>query len=252
MEKKVRAGIYAGSFYPADKNKLSKMVNSFIKNTNSKNFDGKLCALIVPHAGYIYSGSTAGFAYKLLQDAKPNRIVLIGPSHQDYFKGAFGFEGTWETPLGKVKLEKPFLSILENDSEHSLEVQLPFLQTALKKFSFLPIIYGETNPNYLSNILSEADSSENVFIASSDLSHYFDYNKAKKLDEKTINAILNLDLTAFVKCGDACGKTGIGALIILAIQRGWKTKLLDYKNSGDTAGDKSRVVGYTAIAFFKA
>ena len=228
MTQKVRKSLYAGSFYPSDKKELSKIVSAFLTKANSKKINKKLRALIVPHAGYIYSGSTAGFAYQVLKEASPKRVVLLGPSHHDYLVGAFGFGGEWETPLGKVKLEEPFLQILESDKEHSLEVQLPFLQRALKKFNFLPIIYGDIGAKALSIILEDASTKETIFISSSDLSHFAKYDKAVKIDETTIKAILNLDFAGIDAFGDACGKIGIAALIILAIKYNWKAVLLDY------------------------
>ena len=250
----VRAPVFAGSFYPADKKVLSEVINDFLLQAGGiKNVykNAHVRALIVPHAGYVYSGATAAFSYNLLRNAKPKKIVLFGPSHYAYFRGALGFSWEWQTPLGKQRVLSKGLNVLTSDKEHSLEVQLPFLQTVLSKFDFVPIIFGEISSQKLAQRIEEFLSSDTVLIASSDLSHYFSYDKATRVDKATINSVLLLDLNEFESIGDACGKTGIGALIILARKNNWKCVLLDYKNSGDTAGDKSRVVGYCAIAFFE-
>jgi AmmeMemoRadiSam system protein B len=254
MEKqveKVRKPKYAGSFYPSDQKELSKMVEKFVSEGKAS-FPGNavLKALVAPHAGYIYSGPVAGAAYGVLKDSPPKKIVLFGPSHQQYFSGAYGFQKPWVTPLGEVKIAEHGLQLIEEDNEHSLEVQLPFLQTVLKKFEFLPVLYGEIDALDLASLIDSYLDKNTVLVASSDLSHYLPYEKAKKIDFDTINSIYELDLRKFLQVGNACGKTGIGALIVLAQKYNWAPLLLQYKNSGDTAGDKKSVVGYAAIAFF--
>jgi len=247
-----RPPVYAGSFYPADKEVLTGMIEQFLDEAKVKVQKSKrLRALIVPHAGYVYSGSTAAFAYKMLGQAKPKKIILFGPSHYTYLENAFSFSGEWETPIRNTKLSPADLPIIKNDKEHSLEVQLPFLQTVLKEFEFTPIIYGEMDASELADILNTESNSESILIASSDLSHYSTYALAKKIDSNTINSILTLDFDSFTCDGDACGKIGIHALMLLAKKYNWKPILLDYKNSGDTAGDKNQVVGYCTIAFME-
>jgi hypothetical protein len=247
-KQKLRNALYSGSFYPSEKKVLSKTIDDFIKTPNKK-LNGTLKALIVPHAGYIYSGKVAGFGFNLIKKAKPKNIILFGPSHKDFIIGVKGFNGKWVTPLGKVIVSNPGLAIIENDSEHSLEVQVPFLQRCLKKFVFTPIIYGEINPKNLENIIEKYNKKDSVLIASSDFSHYLPYNFAKKVDSESIDSVLKLDFNRFVKEGDACGKPGIAALIVLAKKYGWKPLLLEYKNSGDVSGNKNNVVGYASIAF---
>jgi len=249
-KKDSRAPVHAGAFYPADKTKLSSMINHFLSQTKSKKLEGKLAALIVPHAGYIYSGITAAFAYNSLRKASPKKIILLGPSHYHYLKGAFSFSLPWQTPLGVLKVNQADFPVMKKDIEHSLEVEAPFLQTVLADFEFTPIMYGEISPDALAGSLLPLKK-ETVIIASSDLSHFFKYTEAKQIDAVTINAILDLDFEEFMRVGDACGKTGIGALLLLAKKNNWKPVLLDYRNSGDTAGNMEEVVGYASIAFIK-
>ena len=214
---------------------------------------GELKGLIVPHAGYAYSGIVAGIGYKLLKENKKENIILFGPSHHNYLEGAFGFNKNWITPLGETKIVSAELPIILNDKEHSLEVQLPFLQSIISnsKLTITPIIYGDISSEELADIINTEKNEKSILIASSDLSHYLSYDIAKKVDAHTIQLIVNLDFEKFSSEGDACGKIGIGALMILAKKNKWKTILLDYKNSGDTKGDKENVVGYTCIAFIE-
>ncbi|MFA6065499.1 MAG: AmmeMemoRadiSam system protein B [archaeon] len=252
VKENIRHPVHAGSFYPADKEVLTGLVEEFLDEAKIKLPKGKkIKALIVPHAGYSYSGGVAAFAYKLLAITKPKRIILFGPSHRTYLENAFSFQGAWESPIEVTKVFPADLPIVENDAEHSLEVQLPFLQITLKEFEFTPIIYGDIEARELADIINTASTDESVLIASSDLSHYLTYAMAKKTDLNTINSILELDLDSFISDGDACGKIGINALILLAKKFNWKPILLDYKNSGDTAGDKKQVVGYASIAFLE-
>ncbi len=251
MEKKeIRIPIHAGSFYPASKSELAFMINKFLSEAKVKKLKGKLTALIVPHAGYIYSGPTAAFAYNVLRKASSKKIILLGPSHYHYIKGAYSFSLPWQTPLGLLKVNQADFLVVKKDVEHSLEVQAPFLQTVLANFEFTPIMYGEISPDALAGALLPLEK-DTVIIASSDLSHFFKYTETKQIDAVTINAILDLDFDEFMRIGDACGKIGIAALILLAKKNKWKVVLLDYRNSGDTAGSKDEVVGYVSIAFVK-
>jgi MEMO1 family protein len=244
----IRNALYAGSFYPHNKTDLKKMILSFLKKTSlPKNIDyAKIKAVIVPHAGYIFSGEVAAYTYKALKLTVPKKIILVGPSHHEFFEGAYTFEGKWKTPLGEIKINSAKLPKVKEDVEHSLEVQVPFLQTILKKFILTPIIYGKLEMN---NLAKKLEKEKGVIIISSDLSHYLSYELAKKEDTETINSIIKLDEEMLDKSGDACGKIGIGALIILAKKNKWVPTILCYKNSGDTYGDKERVVGYVSIIF---
>jgi len=257
--------LYAGSFYPAEKEPLDRAIRKMLEENpveaTLKKFkisSSKIRALIVPHAGYVYSGPVAAAAYNALSRTSPKRIVLLGPSHQDYIDGAYSFAGEWITPLGAISARShallPRLRAIDDDQEHSLEVQVPFIQVALeqaKGFEFAPVIYGEIDAEDLFESIGGLVSKQSIFIASSDLSHYLPYAEAKTVDTETIRAILSLDYDEFMRIGDACGKTGIAALMLIAEKNRWKPFLLDYRNSGDTAGsaDKNRVVGYASIVF---
>jgi hypothetical protein len=252
---KVRPAVFANSFYPADAEELRHQVNYYLKQAKKANLPGKLKALIVPHAGYIYSGSIAAVGYKLLQHHIKGKttILLIGPAH------AFPIAGpktanfsSWETPLGQTPA-KALISIESNNAahlqEHSLEVQLPFLQTICPQLTILPVVINQGQEKKLAQIISNLINQISFVIVSSDLSHYHSYNKAQQLDALANQAIPNLDITTVKNRVEACGKAGILTLMHLAQLQNWQGKLLDYRNSGDTVGDKSQVVGYGCYAF---
>jgi AmmeMemoRadiSam system protein B len=249
MEMK-REAVVAGMFYPEDKKKLKSQIEDFIKNAKAVEINGKLKGLIVPHAGYIYSGIVAAAGYRLLKDQK--RIILVGPSHRVMFEGfASSDYNYWETPLGDVKTIKNHGIVTINeahDYEHSLEVQLPFLQVMLKDFKILPISVGKADYKKLADKLSEIIE-DGIVIVSSDLSHYYPYKTAMKVDSEANKAIPALDVEE-AKDIEACGKIGILALMEMAKKHKWKGKLVDYRNSGDTAGSREQVVGYGCYAFY--
>lgn len=244
-----REPMFAGSFYPAEKKVLEKTVKDFLKKNVCEKIVGRVRAIIVPHAGYAYSGLVAAKAYSLLEQKKVSqkfeKIVLLGPSHQEYFVGAKTFDNDWEIPLGIVRVIPASLNLMVNDFEHSLEVQLPFLQVVLKKFFLTPIIYSDIVPNDLLKVIPEND----LIVVSSDLSHFLDYSSAKKKDLLTIQKVLDLDYNGLSELGDACGLTGLLTIVLLAKKKNWKPVLLDYKNSGDVINDKKGVVGYASIVF---
>ncbi len=257
----VRKPAVAGSFYPGGKETLKKAVRAYIGNAKEVKVPGTLQGLVVPHAGYIYSGPIAGHGYKLLatHSAKISKAILVGPSHYAQFYGACesGFS-EWETPLGKIKTPplKPASPLVQtipqaHAPEHCLEVQLPFIQAVLKKPEVTPILTGEVSPKELAEALLPSIKTSTVVIASSDLSHYLPYEEAKKADAVANEAVPKLQISRFEEEGDACGKTAILTLMHMAKKKGWKGKFLDYRNSGDTAGDKGKVVGYGCYAFYK-
>jgi AmmeMemoRadiSam system protein B len=220
-------------------------------------------ALIVPHAGYMYSGPVAARAYATLEPGADvvERIVLIGPSHRVRFDGiAVSNSSAFETPLGRTPIDEPlrrqvlafpFAHALEDAHrwEHSIEVQLPFLQVVLDSFSLLPLAVGRATPAEVRSALDACwGGDETVIIISSDLSHYHAYETAKRMDAATAEAIASL-APERIHDDDACGRIGIQALLEAARQRSLVPRTLDLRSSGDTAGGRDEVVGYGAWAF---
>jgi AmmeMemoRadiSam system protein B len=209
---------------------------------------------VVPHAGYVYSGAIAAVAYTLLEDAELSKVVLIGPSHFEPFQGLAGLDASfWITPLGSVALapvpHSPRVSSVPEAyrREHSLEVQLPFLQTVLDSFFLLPLLTGYVAATEVAEVLDDLLSAEALLVVSTDLSHYEDYENARELDRATAAAALALDAEA-LRSHQACGVTGLRGAVLLAADRDWGLKLLDLRSSGDTAGSRRQVVGYGAFA----
>ena len=159
----MREAVYAGAFYPFDKKELEDMIQEMLSKVKAKTGLGNVVAAIVPHAGYVYSGEVAASAYVEIGNANPKKVVLLGPSHQEYLEGAYAFSDDWVTPLGEVKVSSANLPIVEHDAEHSLEVQVPFLQSVLKKFELVPIIYGEINGKKLLEIVEKEDGFTSQF-----------------------------------------------------------------------------------------
>lgn len=265
-----RAPAVSGLFYNDSPISLRRQVLEFLAAASSAEDrsatkNSELKAVVVPHAGYIYSGPVAAFAYKEIQKeaAHFKKIVLIGPSHHVPFQGvAVPKMNTFATPLGSVSVDLSlkqialnFSFVIENDEphrkEHSLEVQLPFLQVALKKFSILPIVIGQASATDLTQLLYKLCTEKDVLIViSSDLSHYLPYNIAQKRDLNTIDHILHFEPEK-IEYDDACGRQGIQAFLHYAQSKKLIPILFNYKNSGDTAGDKSQVVGYCSIGFYE-
>lgn len=247
----MRKPAVAGMFYPGKREALEKMVDGFLEKATPE-VDGALQAIIVPHAGYIYSGEVAAWAYKLVEGFR--KIILIGPSHHVYMDDVVCDDNdSWETPLGAVKIaQNPFdKSSTAHKHEHCLEVQIPFLQKVLGNFEIVPLVAGDINPREYSKSIINLLDEKTLLVISSDLSHYFDYNTAVKTDEKTTDCIESLDYSGMEKYGDACGKIPILLVMDIAKKSGWKCRMLCKKNSGDTAGPKDNVVGYASFAFTK-
>lgn len=262
----------AGDFYPADRGELVSQVNSFLTNVPAQEISGDIIALIVPHAGYPFSGQVAAYAYKQLEGRSYDRVILIGTSHKMTFDDIAvpGYD-QFETPLGSVQVDKDFIDQLIKRgnnvkinnapfdmADNSLEVQLPFLQAVQKKARIVPIFFGNisiANCRSLAYALDLLVDDRTLIIASSDLSHYFPYDTANKMDSSGIGKIVSGDLAGLIKAlskgeTEACGVPAVITAALLAPALGAnKTVLLKYANSGDVTGDKSRVVGYAAIAF---
>ena len=250
---KIRNAAVAGTFYPADKEELEVMLNKFLKNSPNTALKKEPKAIIVPHAGYIYSAQVAAYAYSLLKKSKKQKIILLGPSHSVYFNDvAADVNDYWETPLGKVKImQNNFLKLKQAHlQEHCLEVQIPFLQTIFKKFEILPLVAGQINPKEISEKIINILDNNTILIISSDLSHFKEYDAAVSIDKNTIKAVQDLDYNKLEEQGDACGKIPILTVIDIAKKLKWNCKLLNYKNSGDITVDKSGVVGYASFVFY--
>ncbi len=256
----IRQEAVAGTFYPANKEKLKSLVLGFI-NSAKISLDFKPKALIVPHAGYVYSGPIAGFGYKAIKNFKYQKIILLGPSHHFGFASLALSQSQWQTPFGKIETFEPkifsdcqdlfFIDESVHQPEHCLEVQLPFLQTIYKNFKILPILTGSfLNHKQAANCLNKMLHSNTLLIVSSDLSHYLSYYQAQNIDKETVKYILNKDSQNFEKYGQACGKEAILILLEIAKINKWQAQLLALANSGDTSGIKDKVVGYSSIIFY--
>ncbi len=278
----VREPAVAGLFYPKDPAALAKMVDAFLADAQPPLLPGELKALICPHAGYPYSGPVAACAYKLLAGRHYDTVIVMGPSHYAELGAASVTAATvYRTPLGDVPVppkarqlaalppfalepacyvhrpdwwqqaSHPAPAVDKADTwEHSVEVQVPFLQRTLKKFQLVPVVFGQVNPRRAADALQRVLDDHTLIVASSDLSHYDTYEHAETRDHRCIDAICNLEESR-IAGDDACGAMPIRTLLVIARQRGWQPHLLDYRNSGDTTGDKSHgVVGYAAIAFY--
>jgi MEMO1 family protein len=258
-----RPAAVAGSFYPADPAGLSRQLHAMLADAARHPCPGvHPKALICPHAGYVYSGPTAARGYALLagQAAAIRRVVLFGPTHRIPVRGlAVPTVDDFETPLGKVPIDRDARElalgipgvVLDDAShamEHSLEVQLPFLQTVLPDFSLLPAAVGDASPMLVGQLIERLfGGPETLFVISSDLSHFHPYAEAQRIDRESVEAILELDPS--LDHQEACGATPVNGLLIAARRHGLAPRLIDLCNSGDTAGDKRRVVGYAALAF---
>jgi hypothetical protein len=251
----IREPAVAGAFYPEEAGELEGMIRKFLSDAKEVKVTGRLRGLVVPHAGYIYSGPIAAYGYKLLAKQGFERAIIIGPSHYASFGACEAGAEFWKTPLGMVRARSFGGSRLisvhpeTHAQEHCIEVQLPFLQEINKKFEILPLLCGIVDPAELADEVAGWIDDGTVVIASSDLSHYNEYGLAKKIDSIANEAVPALDISRFEREGDACGKAAILTLMHIAKKMGWKGKLLDYRNSGDTAGPKSEVVGYGCYAF---
>jgi len=267
----------SGMFYPKDKRALKKMVDGFIDNTPSEKIDGKIKAIISPHAGYRYSGKIAGSAFRIIKDMPFNTVVIIAPSHHYGFKGLSVLDrDSYLTPLGEVAIDKQMTKeLLEFDKrisyrpeaflkEHAAEVEIPFIQRALKDAKIVIILTGY--PSYdtctlLRDSLTRALKSREdvVMVVSSDMSHYYPQEKANSIDLETLKAIEKLDpetlflkFTSMSNKDKPCGATGIVGAMMAAKDLGAdRIKILSYATSGDAAGDKSAVVGYAASVMYK-
>jgi len=256
----IRSPAVAGLFYPVDAQQLAQEVRRLLGTSTSHGIKPK--ALIVPHAGYVYSGAVAATAYAALSSMAGviRRVVLLGPAHRVAVQGlALPGVDMFETPLGRISLDYPLAAAIADLPqvivspeahawEHSLEVQLPFLQSVLGEFTLLPLVVGMTSPESVTQVLEAVwGGEETLIVVSSDLSHYLSYSTAQRIDHETVQDILQLRQP--LGQHQACGNVPVNGLMIAARKHHLMPHLLDLRNSGDTAGPRDRVVGYTAIAF---
>jgi AmmeMemoRadiSam system protein B/AmmeMemoRadiSam system protein A len=269
----VRESVIAGSWYPGDPARLTKDIKGYLARVPEHKIGGELIALIAPHAGYMYSGQVAAHAYKLLEGKQYDIVVIIAPSHRAYFHGASVYpEGGYGTPLGIVPIAEEITEALMKKSalidfitqahsqEHSLEIQLPFLQVVLKDFRLVPIVMGQQDLpmcKELSAAITDIIKGKNaLLIASTDLSHFHTYDKAVALDQQFVQQVNAFDPEGLDKAlrGGACEACGGGPVVavMLAAQAlgADKSEVLNYANSGDVTGDRSRVVGYMSAALY--
>lgn len=285
-KERVRKPAVAGYFYPKDKEELTKTVVDFISNVKHKQIDGKILGLMSPHAGYVFSGQVAAYSYRHIKDTQYDTVIILGPSHRVYLKGAS--VGNWDayaTPLGKVTINKEMvndlLSIGEpfhfveqaHINEHSVETQIPFLQKVLKKFDIVPIVMGPSsliNCKKISEALVKIAKKRNVlFVASSDMSHFPDYSNANNVDRETLSMIKKCDPKLIFTSEKEvlkkeipnlsttlCGLSSVITVMMTVKQLGGNAvEILHYANSGDVAihgrRETRRVVGYGAVAFYE-
>ncbi|MDH4150795.1 MAG: AmmeMemoRadiSam system protein B [Betaproteobacteria bacterium] len=259
----IRPPAVAGLFYPAAAAELEQTVGALLAAAPAGGAPRAAPkAMIVPHAGYIYSGPTAARAYALLQPLRSriHRVVLLGPTHRVAVRGlALPDVDSFRTPLGDIPLDRPAMAALRDlpqvvisdaahAREHSLEVHLPFLQTVLGDFTLIPLAVGDASAAEVAQVLRRLwGGDETLVIISSDLSHFHRYADAQALDRSTAAAIL--ELRTDLDHAQACGATPVCGLTLLARELGLESELIDLCNSGDTCGDKDRVVGYASFAF---
>ncbi len=254
----VRPPAVAGQFYPQDADELRSLIRGLLAECTPAICQPK--ALIVPHAGYIYSGLTAAYAYATLDASRIRRVVLLGPAHRLAFSGlSLPDADVFATPLGQIPLERqtmdkllelPDISVNKaaHALEHSLEVQLPFLQEVLDYFTLIPLCVGSADiVSVAATIESLWGNTDTLILISSDLSHFHPYAEARDIDQHSIAHILSMH--ASLNHEQACGATPVNGMLLAAAEHSLVPHLLDYRNSGDTAGDKQSVVGYTAIGF---
>jgi len=271
----MRRPVVAGMFYPGTRHQLSETINHYFHESSKVAPEyKKLYGLISPHAGYVYSGIVAAAGFKLLKGQALPNVVVIAPCHSEYFKGFSIFGGSaYETPLGSIEINRDICDRLCSDevayysdsghrNEHALEVQLPFLQVALDgPFQLVPVVMGDNSVEsirkFADALARVAEKHEFLVVASSDLSHYHSYDLAARLDRHFIALVESYDLEALEKgykdrSLEACGLGPVLALMHYAKSRGKPhCTELDYRNSGDTSGMKSQVVGYLSAAVYE-
>ena len=268
----LKKSIIAGSWYPGNPSILKRDIENYFNSVSSPKLKGEVVGLISPHAGYMYSGQIAAYAYNLIRGKKYDVVIVAGPSHRVAFHGVSVFsKGGYETPLGIVPVDEGLAEEIKKVSpivadfqgahlqEHSVEIQLPFLQVALGDFLFLPLVMGDQDANTcqeLAHSIYEVSRDKKILIVgSSDLSHFYSYNVAKKMDAITLDYLKNGDVNGLLKSlengeVEACGGGPMAVSILVAhMMKADDAYLLKYANSGDVTGDKKSVVGYASAVY---
>ena len=270
----LRKSVIAGSWYPGNPSILKRDIENYFNAAPDLKLPGEIIGLIAPHAGYIYSGQIAAHAYKLIRKEKYETVVVIGPSHRLAFHGVSVFgSGGYETPLGVVPVAEELAEKIKKSDkiiadipaahlqEHSVEIQLPFLQVALGDFSFLPLVMGDQDAHTcrkLAMAIYEVTRGKKILIVgSSDLSHFYNDLMAKKMDAIVLEYLRSDDADGLLQSlengvVEACGGGPMAVVMLAArMMKADKAYLLKYANSGDVTGDKSSVVGYAAAVYCK-
>ncbi|MCP3953583.1 MAG: AmmeMemoRadiSam system protein B [Desulfobacterales bacterium] len=264
----VRAPVFAGRFYPSTRLDLDRAITRLVTEAEVTDLTGiaglNLKALIIPHAGYMYSGFTAAHGSRSLAGRRFSKVIVMGPDHRVGIRtAAISAVDAYDTPLGRIDLHPDSkrlrkqsnlfaYSPVSDRTEHSLEVVLPFLQYSLGNFQMVPLVIGGAQPLAIANALEAVLDNDTLVVASSDLSHFLPYHQAVAWDRDTLELIKRLEPEKLMaRQNSACGRAPIAVILHLARLRDWRPVVLNYTNSGDTAGDREKVVGYAAIAFFK-
>ena len=274
MDKDIRKSVIAGTWYPGDPETLRGEIRRYLDTVPVTPLGGPVVGLVSPHAGYLYSGRIAAHGYRLVEGERYDAVVVIGPSHRVLFRGAsLWLSGGYETPLGVVPVDSGLAgAILGGDpvmnadrrphaSEHSVEIQLPFLQVALGAFSFVPIVMGTQDLRTceaVADTVWRAARGRNVLVVgSSDLSHFHSYEQAKRLDGVVVDRVRKRDYRGLAReleggsC-EACGGGPVVTAMIFAEKAGARgVQVLHYANSGDVTGERRQVVGYLSAAFYR-
>ena len=274
MDKEIRKSVIAGTWYPGDPSTLTGDIRSYLEKVPEQTVGGPVVGLVSPHAGYAYSGQIAAYGYRLVAGRRYDAVVVIGPSHRVLFRGASVWpSGGYETPLGVVPVDSGLAEailgadpVLNSDrkphvAEHSVEIQLPFLQVVLGTFAFVPVVMGTQDLRTceaVAEAIFQAAKGKNVLVVgSSDLSHFHTYEQAKRLDQAVVDLVQKRDhrgLSRELEDGtcEACGGGPVVTAMLYAEKSGARgVKVLRYANSGDVTGDRRQVVGYLSAAFFR-
>ncbi len=268
MKHAVRKASVQGQFYPNECTGIETYIRKFNYTFDKMDISHKMKdiiprAIIAPHAGYIYSGFTANSAYRFLKQSNAKRIVVIGPSHHHYFKGISGsYYETYETPCGELEIDSAYLFALAkqfdigfqpkvHNKEHSTEVQFPFIQYYFPNTKVIELIYSDISAKVLANLITALlNNKDNTVVISSDLSHFYSLRQANLLDKHCLKGVEELNISELENGCEACGLTGIQAMIVAAKHLSLSSKLLDYRTSANVSQDSDSVVGYMSALFY--